>query len=272
VINSAASSAACRGADPGTPCVVLIHGVGFGPATLAPLADALAPYTRVEIPARRGYGERALESPAPTVEEHVNDLFDALDAAGLERAVLAGISGGATIALAAGLARPERVVTAVAHEPAVGSVSPELRSLIVAALSDGGGCGLARFLAGEETWAALPPPLLGWLADNTALIEADAAAFARYEPAFPVAGAVVPLVCSLGGRSSPARAQVAEQLAARTGAPIVSVRDCGHLPQFDAPDAFVEVIVTHALSTDPGRSAPGPRPDSRQTQPERIPK
>lgn len=239
----------------GRSSVFLIHGVGFGPATLAPLAAALAPHARVEVLARRGYGERARQPPAAMVEEHVDDLFYALDRAGVHRAVLAGVSGGATVALAAALAWPERVATAVAHEPAVGSVSPELRALIVGALERGGG-GLARFLAGEATWVALPPELLAWLARHEELIQEDALAFARYEPRFPEEesgndpDAAIPLVCSLGERSSQTRAQVAQRLAARTGAPVAVVSGCGHLAQFDAPAAFADVILTHALQTN----------------------
>ena len=79
-----------------------------------------------------------------------------LDDAGAERAIVAGISGGATIALALALSRPERIAIAVAHEPAVGSLSPELRAVVQGALDRGGGLELLRVLAGRETWGKLP--------------------------------------------------------------------------------------------------------------------
>ena len=231
---------------PGAPLVVLVHGVGFGPGTLRGVAAALARQAGVLVISRRGYGVRAGDPPAATVATHVDDLMQALDEAAVERAVLAGMSGGATIVMAAALAHPDRVCCAVAHEPAVGSLAPELRVQILAALEDGAD-GLMRFLAGERTWAALPLGVREWLAAHPWLITADAGAFARYEPHFH--DAPVPLISSLGERSSAARFAVAERLSARTGAPVVVVPGCGHLPQFDAPTAFAQLIVERALMT-----------------------
>jgi pimeloyl-ACP methyl ester carboxylesterase len=249
VIASAASREACRGQGPDTPVVVLIHGVGFGPATLAPLVAALEPYARVAVPARRGYGARAHLAPAATVAEHVEDILGVLDEAGVERAVVAGMSGGATVALALALSEPERVVVAVAHEPAVGSVSPELRALVRGALVKGGGSELLRALAGAATWATLSPAAVDTLDASAELVEADAAAFLAFEPRLAPALTPVgaPLVCSVGERSSPLRYTVADRLAERTGAPIAVVPGCGHLPQLDAPAAFAELILEQAL-------------------------
>jgi pimeloyl-ACP methyl ester carboxylesterase len=255
VIGLTANTAARRGTGPDAPPVVLIHGVGFGPATLAPLAAALAPHAQVEIPARRGYGERAHLAPAASVAEYVDDVVSVLDGAGIGRAIVAGMSGGATVALAMALSHPERVVTAIAHEPAVGSMAPELRALVGGALRRGGGGELLRVLAGEETWAMLPPAAVSALDASSGLVEADAAAFMVFEPRLasaapgaPTAGSPrTPLVCSVGERSSPLRFAVAERLAARTGAPVAVVPGCGHLPQLDAPGAFAELILEQAL-------------------------
>jgi len=107
--------------------VALIHGVGFGPSTFAQVARELrragagGPVIMVE---RRGYGARAGLPPPERVEDHVDDLVAALGAAGIERAVIAGCSGGATIALAAALTAPDRVVAAIAHEPPSGASGP----------------------------------------------------------------------------------------------------------------------------------------------------
>jgi pimeloyl-ACP methyl ester carboxylesterase len=231
---------------------VLIHGVGFGPETFDAVVAALQQRVSLLVVSRRGYGRRGGVAPAPTVEDHVEDLCGALDDAGVQRAVLVGVSGGATVALAAALRRPERVAVAVAHEPAVGSLVPELRSLIVGALEQGGGGALARFLAGERTWGRLPEAIVSRVAASESLIEADALAFARYEPEFPSADVRVPLVCSLGEHSGRARVQVAASLSARTGAPVMVVPGCGHLPQLDAPEQFAELIVNRAVNQQGG--------------------
>jgi len=236
----------CRGQGSDTPLVVLIHGVGFGPATLAPLAAALEPYARVEIVARRGYGARAHVPPAATVSEHVDDVLGVLDETGTPRAVVAGMSGGATVALALALRNPERVVTAVAHEPAVGSLSPELRALVSGALSRGGGNELLRVLAGADTWDGLPDDGVSALDARAGLVEADARAFLAFEPHLPPNPPGCPLVCSVGERSSALRFTVAERLAARTGGVVHVVPGCGHLPQLDAPAAFAQLILDRA--------------------------
>lgn len=253
-MSRSAPKAACRAEAPGTPLVVLVHGVGFGPATLAPLARALQARARVVVLARRGYEQLAHLEPPRTVGEHVDDLCAELDRRGLDRVVIAGISGGATVALAAALSRPERVLTAIAHEPAVGSVSPELRAIVRGALAEGGGRRLVRVLAGSETWGSMGLATVAALDDSESLIEADARAFLEFEPRIPAPGSRIPLVCSLGERSSATRRQVAERLADRTGAPIAIVPRCGHLPQLDAPEAFAELILNHAVPSESERS------------------
>lgn len=230
------------------PPIVLIHGVGFGPATLATLARALEAHAPVIVQARRGYGERGHLAPGATVAQHVEDVIDALDGHGAARGVLVGVSGGATVALAAALSFSERVAVAVAHEPAAGSCSPELRALVRQTLEEGGGRGLVRVLAGARTWETLSPETVSKLDRAGALIEADARAFLEFEPAMPPPGVRVPLVCSVGERSGPLRLTIARRLAARTGAPVAVIPGCGHLAQLDAPDAFARLILEYALA------------------------
>jgi len=225
--------------------VVLVHGVGFGPQTLAPVVRRLGPAAgaRVLVLVRRGYGWRADEEPAAAVEDHVSDLRDLLDTAGIERAIVAGTSGGATVALAAALTLPERVAVAVAHEPAVGTLSAELRNLVRGALLDGGGLELQRALAGKLTWAQLRPADREAAAARAALVEADAPAFLAWEPPLERAPAAAPVLCTVGDRSPPLRHAIARRLGTLLPAPVITLRDCGHLAQLDAPDSFADAVL-----------------------------
>lgn len=231
--------------------VVLVHGVGFGPDTLAPVAAFLGPAAgvRVLVLERRGYGARADEVPATRVDEHVEDLCALLDREGIGRAAVAGTSGGATVALAAALLAPTRVSCAVVHEPAVGTLSPELRLLVRGALRDGGGLGLQQTLAGPATWAALPEAERVAAATRAPLVELDAPAFLAWEPPLACTPAAAPVVCTVGARSGPVRHDVARRLSALLAAPVHALEDCGHLAQLDAPETFAAAIARAATTT-----------------------
>lgn len=216
--------------------VVLVHGVGFGPETLSPLAAACDGAMVLE---RRGYGSRAAEPVATDIGTHVADLVALLDDAGHAQAVVAGASGGATVALAAALLAPERVLAAVCHEPAVGTLAPELRAVVRAALAAGGGVGLLEALAGPETWARVDHTELVARAD---IFAADAEAFLCFEPPLDRVPEAAPVICSVGERSEPLRHEIARRLALLCDGRVVQVGGCGHLPQFDAPEAFAALI------------------------------
>lgn len=221
---------------------MIVHGVGFGPDSVEPLARSLRTGGRaVLVLERRGYGSRADLAPAASVADHVEDVVALLDGAGIARAVVAGMSGGATVALAMAISRPDRLVCAMAHEPAVGALVPELGQLVRGALARGGGAELARALAGPATWADLPAEVRTTVEARAALIEGDAPAFLAFDPQLdPAVGPR--LLCTVGARSPLLRHRVATALAARTGASIHTVEGCGHLPQFDAPLAFADTI------------------------------
>ena len=75
----------------------------------------------------RGHGESA-PAPSPGAYEYEDlacDLFDVLDASGVDRAVLAGASMGGHTALRAAIERPERVAGLVVITPAYDPVDHE---------------------------------------------------------------------------------------------------------------------------------------------------
>jgi len=227
--------------------VALVHGVGFGPSTFAHVQRELRRAGPVVMVERRGYGTRSALAPPERVEDHVDDVVAALDSAGIERAVVAGVSGGATIALAAALTVPERVIAAISHEPAVGSLGPELMALIETSVETGG-MALAQALAGPATWARLTTEQLADLETYAAIVADDARAYLAWEPPLDRVAEAAPIVCTVGQHSSPMRHSIARVVHERIGAQVVVVEDCGHLAQLDAPSALTSIIAAAGVS------------------------
>ncbi len=226
--------------------VALVHGVGFGPSTFASVARELRRSGPVVMIERRGYGTRAALAPPDRVEDHVDDLVDALDTAGIQRAVVAGCSGGATVALAAALMVPHRAIAALVHEPAVGSLAPELSDLIAATVAVGGGRALVRALAGPQTWARLTTDQTAQLDARAELVEADARAYVAWDPDLRDIAAAAPVTTTVGERSTLLPHAAARRLHERTGAQVLVLPGCGHLAQLDAPVAWAAIIAAVA--------------------------
>lgn len=225
------------------PAVVLLHGVGFGPSTLAPVASALAGRARVLVvrrpPTAPGAALRDQASvTAATVADHL----------GSKPYLVAGVSGGATLALAlAGGGAP--VSGVVAHEPLLGSFAPELAGAVRAshaALAEGTmqpaewfaglvGVGAWQRLTGERRAEAIVAhadllaeitPFVEWEPDD-----AEVAALRRHR-----------ILTTVGERSGRARLRAAAAAHRRLGAAVDVLPGAGHLVQFEAPAAFAESI------------------------------
>lgn len=93
------------------PALVLGHGFGGSARNFRPQARTLAPEHRVVLFDARGHArsDAPAEAEAYRPECFVADLASVLDAVGVERAVVGGLSMGAGVALRFALAYPERV-------------------------------------------------------------------------------------------------------------------------------------------------------------------
>jgi pimeloyl-ACP methyl ester carboxylesterase len=149
-------------------------------------------------------------------------------------AVVAGVSGGATLGLA--LAAAGVPAAAVLHEPAVGSLLPGLLDQVRAAYAEGGVPAFARALYGTA-WTAAEAP-----ADPGAVAR-DLAMFTSFEPAAAAAG-VGPVVITVGERSPAARHESAARLAGRFGFSVEVIAGAGHAVHLTHPAAFAAVVVS----------------------------
>jgi len=91
------------GGDPSTALrtpVLFIHGLPLDRTLWSAQTRGLGQVARVIAPDLRGFGESRLPTGAVTVETYADDLRDLLDALGIQRAVIAGLSMGGYTAFA----------------------------------------------------------------------------------------------------------------------------------------------------------------------------
>jgi pimeloyl-ACP methyl ester carboxylesterase len=93
--------------------ILFHHGIGASAGIWAGWSPALADAHRLLSFDMRGYGRSHIPAAdfAWSLEQMVDDLFAVADGAGLQRFHLVGESIGGTVALAAALARPQRIAT-----------------------------------------------------------------------------------------------------------------------------------------------------------------
>jgi pimeloyl-ACP methyl ester carboxylesterase len=208
--------------------VVLLHGTLSTAAQLDRLAAALAEPGDLTVHAldRRGSGSSRLVDPRPLdIAVHVGDLVAYLDARGIARAALVGVSFGGVLALETAARHPDRIDAVVAYEPPYGAVAdPETLAWFRRLAADtahayaerGPGAAAETFLravAGDAAWDRAPARTRafleaegdGALAD-TGLTGLDPDGLARIE---------APVTVLTGGASEPFYRPIADALAAR---------------------------------------------------------
>jgi len=250
------------------PVVLLVHGVAYGPGTLAETARVLSSAgVCAVVPHRGGYAGSRDVAPAADLDGQVDDLIGVLDAVGADRAIWVGISGGATIALAAAVRRPERVAGALLHEPAIGGLAEGLHTRLVnaaaaVAAADDPGAGaleLARALGGPEGWEGVDDSVRRDIRAAGAAVRAEVPLFPAFAPtAAELAGLWgLPIVSSVGAHSGPERHEAGAVLVTLTGA-ATALTPSAHLVQIEAPGALAELslgLVRRAESLSPPATA-----------------
>lgn len=156
-------------------------------------------------------------------------------------ALVAGVSGGATLGLAL-LAAGAPVYGAVLHEPAVGALVPGLLAAVARGYAADGVAGFGAALYGPGWDPSMAP-------DDPGAVERDFAMFRAFEPAVgPIAAnpAAVRTVTTVGALSPPARHEAARVLREHAGLASRELPGCGHAVHLDQPDSFAAVIAQMA--------------------------
>lgn len=240
----------------GPRAVVLLPGTLSTAAQLDRLAAALAAPGDLTVHAldRRGSGSSRLATARPLdVAVHVADLVAYLDARGIERASLVGVSFGGVLALETAARRPDRVASVVAYEPPYGAIAEPtdrawfeaLAAATAAAHRTGGPAAAAetflRAVAGDAAWERLPDRARAFLAAEGDGALADSS-LTGLDPA-GLARIGVPVALLTGDASEPFYAPLADALAARIpGARRVRLAGLRHTSPIIEAGAVAEAV------------------------------
>lgn len=167
----------------GGPVLVLLHGGGPDHQSLLPLAERLADVSTVVLPDVRGYGASICTDPSRhTWTQYARDVLALLDHLHVRHAIVGGAGLGATIALRAALAYPERILGLVLIS--VEDIEDDEQKQAEIAFMDAFAA-RARTEGIEAAWA----PILGDLAPVIGAMVRDA--IPRSDPASIAAAAAI---------------------------------------------------------------------------------
>jgi pimeloyl-ACP methyl ester carboxylesterase len=232
--------------------VLLVHGVAFGPSAFSRTVEALAPFARVLVMHRRGYGRSAARTAGGRPEDHAGDLLDLLDRLEIARIDAVGVSGGATILAAFAMAHPDRCGSLVLHEPALGPLAPGVHALwerlarsVAAAPSPSAGADMvASALAGPDTWGWLGTAGRAEARRSAPVVRQEVEMHARFAPSAAELSAMrgTAVTTSIGARSGGERREAAGVLVRLTGAATVLVPGSGNQPHLENPLGLATLI------------------------------
>jgi pimeloyl-ACP methyl ester carboxylesterase len=235
----------------GAPWLVLVHGFPFTRALWEGQVPSLARNHRVLTYDLRGLGESAL-GPAPQpLEAYVDDLLALLDALGVARACLAGLSMGGYIALRAVERAPERFRAlalcdtrseADTNEGKLGRAAG-IRALHAGSVEIFVDGLLRKLLLRPDTPAgrALRALMLGNGAAGMA--NALAAMMGRTDTSGALGDFDLPTLVLVGSDDALTPPSAAEAMAARIpGARLEVLAGAGHVSNLEAPEAFTGAL------------------------------
>lgn len=263
----------------GEPVFILLHGFGASEYSWREVMEPLSKYGRVIAYDRPAFG--LTERPLPgewtgtnpySIQGNMDLLEGLMEELGVEEAVLVGNSAGGGVSVAFALAHPDKVQALVLVDPAVGAgrggrfpawvlpvlSTPQLRHL---------GPLLVRSIAGESGDETIR---LAW--HDPSLITRDVYEgyrrplqanhwdVALYEftiASNPVNGVerfselAMPVLVVTGDDDRIVPTDSSIQLAGQIpGAELVVFNQCGHVPQEECPDQFMEAVLTFLIGVN----------------------
>ena len=237
-----------------TDGLLLIHAFPLDARMWEPQLAALADAVPVVAPHLPGFGGTPPAGDVMTMAAGADRCLSALDEAGIDRAVVCGLSMGGYVALELWRQAKERFRGLVLANTKAGADTPEG--------ADGRRALAARLVSeGNAFLAEAPPPLLsdgapeamrrrvrGWISDQPAASIAAAALGMAERPdsTADLASIAVPtlVVTSDGDALIPpdVTSPMAQQI---PGATLATIERAGHLSNVEAAEAFDELLAAH---------------------------
>lgn len=237
-----------------TPPLVLVHAFPLDSRMFDGIRPAVAGRTRLLTPDLRGFGGGPPLDPAaaPDLTVFADDVLAELDAAGIERAVVGGVSMGGYIALNLLRRHPDRVAGLVLADTRSGADDDAALERRRAAADR----------ADRGDIAAGPDAIAPLVADTASgLLRADLAAIAGAVPAATIAwgqramtarpdstavlaAVTVPVLVVVGEKDAVTPPAEARQLAATAPeAELVELPGVGHLSPAEDPVGFADALI-----------------------------
>ena len=238
-----------------TPPLVLLHAFPLDSRLFDPVRRALTDRARLLTPDLRGFGAGpvlAEPPPAPNLDLLADDVAAELTAAGIDRAIIGGVSMGGYIALAVLRRFPERVaglVLANTRSGADDAAALERRRLAAQRADSGdiaaGADAIAPLLADgtpadvrgrlAEIAGAVPPRTIAW---------AQRAMAARPDSTELLASTPVPVLVVVGVLDAITPPAAARQMAAvAPEAELVELPGVAHLTPAEDPAGFADAVI-----------------------------
>lgn len=236
-----------------TPPVVLLHAFPLDSRMFDAIRPAVAARTRLLTPDLRGFGAGPpLGTTTPDLTVFADDVLAELDAAGIDRAIVGGVSMGGYVALTLLRRHPDRIAGLVLADTRSGADDDAARQRrrAVAERADRG-----EIAAGPDAVAPL-------VAERTSdLVRAELAAIAGAVPAATIAWgqramaarpdstaalavATVPVLVVVGDQDRVTPPEVARQLAATAPeAELVELAGSGHLTPAEDAVGFADALI-----------------------------
>ena len=245
--------------------LVLLHGFPLDHRMWDEVAHRIPPgrpVLAVDLPGTPGH---ATDLPAPALESSADLVAEVLRAAGIERAVVAGLSMGGYVALALLERHPDLVAGLALVDSKSTADAPEARAnrLRIADEAEASGSvevvrGMAAALLGETTTTARPEiadEVRAWIdQQEPAGIAWSQRAMAARPDRSDVLGAFRgPVAAVVGDEDTITPVEAAEHLVATAaGARLVVVPQAGHLSAVEQPAAVAAALADLAAATDAG--------------------